>query len=366
LKGAGSSVYFADFTDAKLQGAPLSASDLAWATLCRTQMPDGKPPEGEDRDCRAQSDPGPPPVPNPYVIVNATLQHQQARAVIHATIRWSATAGMSAGDVRAVAIDGSTGIPTTVGSVSISRNLPATTKYDATITDPSLLAAMNRGNRVVLSATQHPPLPSRASDRTNRSYVTVRTVQPGPGRGRVGGRDCSNLALGPTAPLPGAYDFCDLPGAVLTQAALSGPMREADLTGAELGHAGLNGIVFDGSAMGGVVASGAAFNGVSIIAASAPRLTMLTTLIGGAKLRASRLDDANFNGSTISDTTFAAASLRSAVFTGSTFDKVDLGFARLPKASLERVDALSHDRQQGRRSSLFLADLTEATLKDSK
>jgi uncharacterized protein YjbI with pentapeptide repeats len=369
LKGVGSNVYFADFTDAKLQGAPLSASDLAWATLCHTLMPDGNPPGGDDRDCRAQSDPGPTPATNPYVIVNASLQRPQGRAVIHATIRWNAAAiafGMSAGDIRAVAIDGSTGLPTTVGSVSIPRALPTTSDYDATITEPRLLSALSRGNRVVLTATQHPPLPGRASDLTTRSYVTVRTLQPGPGRGRVGGRDCSDIVLGPQSPTAAAYDFCDLPGAVLTQADLSGPMREADLTGADLANARLNGIVFDGSAMGGVVATGADFNGVSMIAASAPRLMMPTTLIRGAQLRADSLDDADFRGATISDTTFAAASLRRATFSGATFDKVDLGFARLAKATLDRVNAVSHDRRRDRRSSLFLADLSGATLKGSR
>src|SRR6202042_2320999 len=122
----------------------------------------------------------------------------------------------------------------------IPTGLPATTSYNATITDPKLLSALNRGNRVVLTATQHPPLPSRASDMPTSTYVTVRTLQPGPGRGRVGSHDCSNMVLGPTSPGPAGYDFCDLPGAVLTQAALSGPMRDADLSGADLTNAGLN------------------------------------------------------------------------------------------------------------------------------
>ena len=63
---------------------------------------------------------------------------------------------------------------------------------------PRLLAALNRGNRVVLTATQHPPLPSRVSEQTTGSYVTVRTLQAGPGRGRVGSRDCSDLVLSAT------------------------------------------------------------------------------------------------------------------------------------------------------------------------
>jgi uncharacterized protein YjbI with pentapeptide repeats len=370
LKELGSSVYFADFTDAKLQGAYLSDIDLAWATLCRTLMPDGKPPEGEDRDCRASTDRGPTPAAHPYVVVvDASLERQQGQATITGTIRWNATAigfGMSAGSVRAVAIDGSTGRPTTVGAVSIPEDLPKTTRFNATITDRRLLAALNRGNRVVLTATQRPPLPSRASDRTTGSYVTVDTLQPGPGRGRVGSRDCSDVVLSATTPPAGGYDFCDLPGAVLTQAALSGPMHDADLTGAKLGGAGLDGIVFDGAAMGGVLATGADFNGVSMIQAFAPRLRMQKTLIRSAQLRAASLDDADFTGATISDTTFATAPLRRATFSDATFDKVDLGYARLAKAKLDRVVAVSSDPHRGRRSSLFLADLTGATLKGSE
>ncbi len=265
-----------------------------------------------------------------------------------------------------MAIDGSTGVATPVDSLSIPKGLPPTTSYEATISDDAVLDAMNRGNRIVLTATQHPQLPSRTSDRTTGSYVSVDTLQPGPGRGRVGSRDCSDLTLGPTAPVPGGYSFCDLPGAVLTQAALSGPMREADLSGALLSDAGLNGIVFDGAAMGGAVATGADLNGVSMIAASAPRLTMPQTLLRGAQLRAANLDEAEFGGGTISDTTFAASSLRRARFNDSTFDKVDLGYARLADAKLNGVDAVSADPRRARRSSLFLADLTDATLAGSE
>ncbi len=367
LKGLGSTVYFADFTDAKLRGAPFSTLDLAWATLCRTQMPSGKPPQGDDRDCRTRTDRGPTPATHPFVIVHAGLLRRQSRVEIHATIQWNRTAigfGMSAGDIRAMAINRSTRLPTTIGSVSIPRDLRATTSYDPVITDRRLLAALSPGNRVVLTATQHPPLPSRVSDQTTGSYVTVRTLQTGPGRGRVGSRDCSNRVLSAKTPAPGGYDFCDLPGAVLTQAALSGPMREADLTGANLAAGGLNGMVFDGAALGGAVLSGANFSGVSMIAASAPRLTIPRTLIRGAQLRAASLDDADFSGTTISETTFAASSLRRATFTGATFDHVDLGFTRLAQAKLNRVAAVSPGHRRG--SSLFLADLTGATLAGSQ
>jgi uncharacterized protein YjbI with pentapeptide repeats len=369
LKGSGSGVYFADFTEAQLKGAALSAADLEWATLCNTQMPASSMDELADRDCRARTDPGPEPAAHPHLTVDGRLERSPGRATIRATIEWDASAiglGLSAGDLRAVAIDGSTGVPTPLGSLAIPRNLPASSSYEAAITSDDLLDAMNRGNRIVLTATQHPQLPSRSSDRTSGSYVAVDTLQPGPGRGRVGSRDCSGLTLGPTAPAPGGYNFCDLAGAVLTQASLAGPMREADLSGAVLRDAGLNGIIFDGAAMGGADATGADLNGISMIAASAPRLTLPQTLLRGSQLRAANLDEAEFAGGTISDTTFAASSLRRARFSNATFDKVDLGYTGLHEAKLDGVDAVSSDPRRARHSSLFLADLTDATLAGSE
>jgi uncharacterized protein YjbI with pentapeptide repeats len=106
--------------------------------------------------------------------------------------------------------------------------------------------------------------------------------------------------------------------------------------------------------------TGADVSGVSMIAAFAPRLTMPKTF-SGAQLRAANLDDADFAGSTINDTTFATAPLRRARFTDARFDKVDLAYALLVGADLDRVDAVSSDPRRGRRSSLFLADLTGAT-----
>lgn len=370
LKGVGSTVYFTDFTDAKLLGSTLLAINLAWSTLCRTQMPDGTPAAGEDRDCRARTDDGPTRAEHPFVVVDANLKRVRdrdgERATITGIVSWSTSAigsGVTAGDLRAVAIDGSTGLPTTIDAVTIAADLPPTTRYAATITDPRLLAALDRGNRVVLTATQHPPRPSPSTVKTVGSYVTVDTLAPGPGRGRVGSRDCSDVVLSATTPSPGGYDLCDLPGAVLTQAGLSGPMHKADLTGAELGNAGLNGIIFDGAAMGGANLKGADFSGDSMIETFAPGLNMPKTLIRGAQLRAASLDGANFLGATISETTFAAAPLRRATFTDALFDKVDLGYADLAGAHLERVGATSDDPTRSRRSSLFLSDLTGANLK---
>ncbi len=414
LTARGPSVYFADFTDADLQGAGVTDADLLWATLCRTAMPDG-PPAREDRDCRATVDPGPTPARDPFVRVDGRLDREPARerggrraardaddgpatrragrraargdgsatlrariddrqpaATVGATIRWHAAsfgpgaAGMSAGDIRVVAIDGTTGLPTRIASATLDR-LPgdATTTYRVTITDPRKLAALQRGNRVVLTATQHAPRPDSTRVRTHRSYVAVDTLQAGPGRGRVGSLDCSDRPITADAAGGRGYDRCDLPGAALAQADLGGSFLKADLTGAELTDAGLDATRFDGAALGGVDAQGASFRAVSLFQAHAPRLTMPETLISSGALRAASLDEADFRGATISDTTFATASMRRARFTGATLDKVDLGFGRLAGARLDRVTATAQDVRASRRTTLFLADLTSATLRAS-
>jgi hypothetical protein len=262
-----------------------------------------------------------------------------------------------------VAIDGRTGLPTKLGSLSIAQGLPATSSFEAKV-KPELIAALGRGNRVVVTATQHPPLPR--SGQTNGSFVTVDTLQAGPGRGRVGSRDCSDLTLGFPAPAAGGYNFCDLAGAVLTRAKLSGAIREADLTGAELGGAELKGAIFDGGALGGADLTGAELESVSLIGASAPRLTLPKTSLRQSQWRAANLDEANFAGDTISDSTFAASSLRRANFGDATLGKVDLAYTGLAGAKLDGVDAALSDRGRPRRSSLFLADLTGATLAGSK
>jgi uncharacterized protein YjbI with pentapeptide repeats len=360
LKGTGI-VYFADFTDANLRGTKFLATDLEWATLCRTGMPDGFPPGAGYRDCRSATDAGPVPAPDAYVKVTGSSL-DRGRAMISAIIQWNAAGiisyHMRDGDLRAVAIDGSTGLPTTVGKAKIKDVPSSPTRYELPI---GHLAALNPGNRVVLTATQHQPISTDPTRRTTRSYVTVRTLQAGPGRGRVGSHDCSDVALTAKAPAPDGYSFCDLPGAFLRQAELSGPMRDADLTGARLRDAQLSGIIFDGSAMGGVVATGAAFKSVSMIESFAPGLTIPMTTIENGTLVARSLDDADFKEADISETSFKTTRLRGATFTGATFSHDDLAFAALQKAKLDHL---------GRRTiltTLFLANLTGATLagKDS-
>ncbi len=364
LKGSGSTVYLADFGEAKLGGAALTPVDLEWATLCHTQMPDGKV---EDRDCRAEVEPRPKPAPGRKVAVDGRLERGGDGATIKATVTWSGpgrSSGMTAGDVRAVAIDGQTGVATRLGALTIASGLPTTSSFEAKVTDPAKLAALDHGNRVVVTATQHPPLPR--SGQTNGSYVTVDTVQPGPGLGRVGSRDCSDLLLSAPAPAAGGFNFCDLAGAVLTRAKLSGPFREADLSGADLSNAELKETILDGGALGGADLTGAGLEKVSLIGATAPRINLPKTPLRESQWRAADLDEANFAGDTISDTTFAASSLRRADFGDATLGKVDLAYTGLFDARFDGVEAAGSDRGRPRRTSLFLADLTGASLADSK
>lgn len=359
---------FANLTDAQLRGATFLPVELTWATLCHTTMPDASMDGDADRDCRSAVDPGPKPVAAPFVVVRGELDRERGRVTISGTIRWndagrSGGSGMTAGDVRAVAIDGSTGRATRIASMSIAE-LDASTSFRETITDAAKRAALRPGNRVVLTATQHPPFDDGDPRPTSRSYVTVDTLQAGPGRGRVGSVDCSDQPLVPGGPAATGYTFCDLPGAALAHADLSGaPMIKADLSGADLAGAALTGIRFDGAAMGSVVAAGASFTGITMVEAVAPELDLSRTRVSG-QMRAKTLDDADFREAVIVSTTFAVTPMRRARFSGATLDSVDLGFTRLGQARLDRVRA--DTPSQARPNSLFMADLTGATLEGGR
>jgi uncharacterized protein YjbI with pentapeptide repeats len=179
----------------------------------------------------------------------------------------------------------------------------------------------------------------------------------------VGSRDCSGILLKRPAPTGTNYDFCDLAGAVLTQAGVGGAAREADLSGADLTDADLGGLALEGAAAGGADLSGAELGGISMIAANAPRLVARKSRLTDAQLRAADLDQANFAASIVADTTFAVSSLRRAVFSEADFEKVDLGLTNLAGARLDGVDAGTPPEDKP--SSLFMADLTGATLADS-
>ncbi len=100
-----------------------------------------------------------------------------------------------------------------------------------------------------------------------------------------------------------------------------------------------------------------------MIAAHAPGLVAGRTRLTDALLRAADLDGANFDTAVVADTTFATSSLRRAIFSDADFEKVDLGLTNLAGAHLDGVDAGTPPEDKP--SSLFLADLTGASLADS-
>jgi uncharacterized protein YjbI with pentapeptide repeats len=379
--GPGATFLFADFTDATLRGkggggdADITDLQLAWAKLCRTILPRGSKlsKADADRDCRDGPEsplkPAPDPdQPDPYVTIRgASVTGGPGARTIKADVRWddqsrSGGGRMVAGDLRVVAVDGTTGKPTLIAKRSIMP-LPATTHVDVTVTGKTAqgrrrLAAMQPGNRIVLTATQHPPF-ARAGGFTDRSYVTVATLQRGRSRGRVGRYDCSRVALVPDSTRLSGLDFCDLTGATLNTAAL-GPttMRDADLTGATIERGRLDGLNLDGAALAGVEATGATVVGGRMLAASAPGLTLSDASVTGTLMQARNLSDASFARTDLNDTVrFATATMLRATFDDATLDHTDLGFANLMGASLKRVRATE--------STLFLADLTHASLADS-
>ncbi len=367
LTGAGfgaSVVDFVDFTDATLTGSTLNDLQLAWTWLCRTGLPAGSALDGQ-RDCRGpvertRSQVTAPDQADPYVNVSdAAISDGPGTRTATARVDWDETGadpsgyGMSRGTLRLVAVDARTGVPTILDSRPVDDvTTPAT--YTATISDQAKLAAMGRGNRVVLTATQHQPR-ARGGKVTTRTYVTVAVLQRGPALGRIATLDCSRVAL--SADSARALDFCDLSGAMLDTAALNGrSMREADLTGTTMENARLGGLFLDGARLGGVRAAGATWSNISAFDSWAPQLDLSGSSVVGSPLYPRNLDGASFDGSTLSDSPLVAASLRGATFTKARLIHPDLAYTDLTAAKLTGVNAALSN------PSLFLADLTRADL----
>jgi uncharacterized protein YjbI with pentapeptide repeats len=361
----GDTLYFADLTDARLLDADMDASPstLMWTILCRTELPDGSV---ENRDCTGKRSHHRPRASQPFVTVDAQLHRGGEVATIDGTVRWNKDGiddfGMRVGEIRAVAVNGDDGTPTVLGEKSnpISRDDPKQ-PIEFAITDPHKLRALRDGNRVVVTATQHPPHPeppAAGDELTKRSYATVDQLQAGPGRGRVGSADCSDQPIAPSTG-PGALRFCDLVGSALADADLGSlDMRMNDLTAADLRGANLSGTTFDGSRLAGARANGARMDSASLLAIRAPRLVIRATLISSATFFASALQGARFDDSTISKTSFATAGLGGgSSFAGTQLDHVDLAYAGLHSGDLTKANAT--------KTSLFLADLTDADLRGS-
>lgn len=363
-----SQLEFADFTDADLSGSTLNDLQLAWTWLCRTVLPTASTLD-RARDCRTPVEPprtqvASPDQADPFVVVDGdSLNDGPGPRTVTARITWNSASispaayGMSVGDLRLLAIDRTSGVPTVLDTRTL-LDLSTPTAYTVTIDDPSMLRAMSSGNRIVLTATQHPPR-ARGGKYTMRSYVTVDVLQRGPGRGRIGGFDCSRVALTMDSARP--LDFCDLAGATLDTAALTGrSMRLVDLAGATARDSLLAGLFLDGARAGGMQASGATLSNVSALDLWAPRLDLSDASITGSPLYPRNLDDADFTRAKVSDSPLAGASLRRADFTKARLIHLDLAYADLRGASFVGADATRSN------PSLFLADLTRADMSGSQ
>ena len=108
-----------DFTGADLSRSDLTPLNLEWSTLCNTTMPGGKPDPEEDRDCRAKQEERPEPAKDPAVVVKGDLDRGKDEVTVKATVTWDGDGRLSVGDLRLVAIDGRTGIPTPIAEATI-------------------------------------------------------------------------------------------------------------------------------------------------------------------------------------------------------------------------------------------------------
>jgi len=360
-----STIKFADFADSDLKATTLTDLQLEWAWLCRTTLPAGSTLDGS-RDCRTPVEPDRKQIANPdqaapfVTIDHDSLGDAPGARTVKARITWNVEAddpagyGMTYGDVRLLAVDRTTGVPTVLDTQSYD-DLSSPADYSVTIDDVGKLRVMARGNRIVLTATQHPAR-ARGGKTTGRSYVTVDVLQRGPGLGRVGSLDCSRVAL--TSDInTRALDFCDFSGAMLNTALVGGPfLREVDLTGSTMAYGKLTAVFIDGSRLAGMEATGVSFTNVSAYDAWAPRLNLASGQVVGSPFYARNLDDADFTGTTFSDSPLTAASLQRANFSNAVLIHPDLAYTNLYNARLDDVDA-SHSYP-----SLFLANLIRADM----
>lgn len=368
LRGArlvGADMYFANLDHAKLRGAIVDQPAMTWTLQCHTELPSGAI---ENRDCTRAPGVRRRNAATPLVAIDAVLRRTSQEATISGKVHWNAAGArvnrMRVGEIRAVAVDAVTGLPTILGRKRVTISADQPNKAFLFKVSARRLASLRKGNRVVVTATQHPahPDPPSPGDTTKRSYVTVDQLQNGPIRGRVGSVDCSDRPLTPAAPA-GSLEFCDLVGAALADADLTGAdLRMDDLTGSDLRAADLSGSLIDGARVAGVGAAGAQLDSAHVIDAYAPKLQLPSTPISGAIFDGSTLNAASFAGSTLRDTRFAVAHAAGASFAGSELNKVDLAYADLIGGNLSGARAQHPELP----TSLFLAELRKANLRGSQ
>lgn len=284
------------------------------------------------------------PVASLVPITNTSFQVTPTSATIDATVGWSATGiaqGLTVGELRVLAINATTKLPTLVARKHVSPLKPGPpVKYSFTVTDQKLIKAMAVGNRVVITATQHPYI--FPGTPTQTSYVTVHELQKGPSRGPVGQLDCSSRPI--SAPPNGQtadYSNCDFTGARLSSAQIgfSGGGRalleQCDLTGVLLDQAILFNVSMAGSWLAGTKLTGSQFQESSAAGSFAPKLMDPNSHLIGDNFAGATLQDANFSGSTLDGTTFVDARMQGALFPKATLAGDEFNFANLSGANLQ-------------------------------
>jgi uncharacterized protein YjbI with pentapeptide repeats len=267
---------------------------------------------------------------------------------------------MTIGDLRVVAVNQKSHLPTVVASKTENPLTSAAPKsITFTITSMPLVRDLEAGNRVVLTATQHEPTISLL---TPRSFVTVHQLQAGPSRGSVGKLECSDRPLQAGGSNGVAdYNNCDFTGAVLSFARLSAfgsatNYLQADFTGADLRNAGLDQAALWSAWLPGADLSGAALHGTAFFNAFAPHLSVVKTGIATSNFFHADLTKANFSGSTITGTSFASSTLSEASFQGATLTGADMAYSNQTGADLQGTQLLPG-------SSYFTVNWTNANLK---
>ena len=302
---------------------------------------------------------GPPaaPVASLVPITKASLEVTPSEATVVATVGWNAAGvaqGLVVGDLRVVAVDATTGLPTLVAT----KNTPVTgtaETYPIHITDLALLPALAAGNRVVITATQHKRTVGTAF--TQPIYATVHQLQAGPSRGPVGNKDCSDR------PIQGntSYNNCDFTGAVLIQANLpNSQLEEADFTGSWLSGAALSNSNMAGASLAGTDMSRTTSTKLSAALAFAPGLNLSgNSSLNDDNFAGADLRGANFSGAAIDLTTFFTDDLRGSSWVNTRLRDDELTGVKLQGAKMQgiTIDTLS---------SFYRAQLQEANLLGAK
>jgi len=295
-------------------------------------------------------------------VTNLKLTRAAHRVEITGTIRWNAAAfeELTVGEVRLVGVDADTRRATIVGRKHfdpVSDDPVMSVRF--VLKSKAELRAVRPGNRIVMTATQHPPNPSPDVP-TQMSFVTVGQVEPGPPTDRVGRKDCSDQPVRAGASL----QQCDLVGAYLARAGVGSnqvrtPMELADLSAADLTEADLSRIDIAGGRLNDADATGSKNVQASFRHTEGLGFIERDSTIVNLNAANARLIDANFDRTTFTDapdnSSFFTATLDGASFQGATLNAVNLVTARLVGANLRGATLTAPD--------LILADLTDAKLR---